>query len=93
MYAGDRYNDNTLSFANLKFILLLQDFFQEILTVCAFCLCFFLVFFASLGIMKSRYKKKKKKKKKKIHKDSNNLQTEQTHDCAEAFSDYHVKTE
>ena len=26
VYAGDRYNDNTLSFAGLKSVLLLQDF-------------------------------------------------------------------
>ena len=36
VYAGDRYNNNTLSFAYLKSVLLLQDFSLRFLTVCAF---------------------------------------------------------
>ena len=71
----DRYNDNTLSFAYLKYIILLQDF-----SVCAFLsLCpFGLVFLRVYTLGKAEKQnnnnnKKKKKKKKKKHKNNNNL--------------------
>ena len=72
VYAGVRYNDNTLSFANLKSILLLQDFSKTFLTVCAFLssflfgLVFFFFFFLfseSTHYEKQREKKKKQKTK------------------------------
>ena len=87
VYAGDRYNDKSLSFAYLKSILLLQDFSKDFWPCVRFSLCFFLVlFFASLIIMKSRKKKTKKKKKKKKKKTkqkkqnikNNNLQNGRT---------------
>ena len=65
VYADGRYNDNTLSCAYVKSILLLEDFFLKIFD----CLCVFIfvsfwscLFFASLHIMKSRGKKEKRKK-------------------------------
>ena len=45
MYAGDRYNHNTLSFAYLKYILLLQDFSLKMFDV-----SFFFFFFAFLSL-------------------------------------------
>ena len=44
VYAGDRYNDNTLSFVYLKPILLLRDFSLRFLTVCAFLFLFGIFF-------------------------------------------------
>ena len=60
VYADGRYNDNTLSCAYLKSILLLQDFFVRFLTVCAFLSLFILVlFFFFCG--STHYEKQEKK--------------------------------
>ena len=85
VYAGVRYNDNTLSFANLKSILLLQDFSKTFLTVCAFLssflfglVFFFFFFFCESTHYEKQRKKTNKKNKKKKHKNINNLQTGRT---------------
>ena len=93
VYAGDRYNDNKLSFAYLNSILLLQFFFLKIFyRLCVFVFVsfffffFFFFFFSSLHIMK--------KSKKDIYQNNNNLQTGRTNTllCVLKFSsDYHVK--
>ena len=63
---GTMYNDNTLLFAYLKSVLLLQDFSLRFVNVCAFFALFlfglvffffFVFFFAHLHIMKSSKKK------------------------------------
>ena len=70
VYADGRYNDNTLSCAYLKFILLLQDFFLSFLTVCAF-LSLFLFGLVFLFCESTHYEKQGKK----INKNDNNLRT------------------
>ena len=94
VYAGDRYHDNTLSFANLRSILLLQDFFRNIFDrLCVFVFVSFWSYFLceSTHYEKQKKKQKKKKKKKNIKITTIYKQVEQTHYCVEVFSDYYVK--
>ena len=86
VYADDRYNDNILSFANLKSILLLEDFFLKSFDrLCVFLFSFLslflfglVFFFCKIFLRVTHYemqkkKKKKKKKKKTTKKKQQNL--------------------
>ena len=68
----------------LKSILLLQDFYLRLLTICAFLFLFHFFFF--FFVDSSHYEKQKKKKKQ--YKNNNNLRdkpVEQAHYCVEVF--------
>ena len=68
-----------------------SGFFLKIFTVCAFCLCFFLVFLFVFFFESTCYHDYEKQEKTTLKITTIYEPVEQSHYCVEVFTDYHVK--